>query len=184
MMLFLPINTESEMIPVWVTLYIAGGFVLGIVAKSLFDRTPIHDQGFSINRFSTPEVLETVAQALKGSGNASARPQLRLDSAEVRRIILPGGKIMNWTSESLQEKLDIDNAHAFVVRKPISAAYGVASRLRRAGLVATVIEDFDKSVNQGAMTMVVIEGERTGLIFRRHVTRMGGPRPRRYRSRG
>ncbi len=174
---------ESKVTPVWI-MWMAGGILVGIIIKSIYNRTPLHDPGFSINRFSTAETLEKVAQALDGAGFGSARPRLRLDSAQVRRIIFPGGKIMNWTDDSLQQRLAVDNAHAFVVRDPRRAANVVASRLNSAGLVARVIPDFDESVRPGTMMMVVIEGERTGLIFRRDVKRMGGPMPTRYRSRG
>jgi hypothetical protein len=160
--------------------WVGAGIVLGVLLKSLYNRTPLHDQGFSINRFSSPETLETVARVLHSSGIASVRPQMRLDSAEVRRIIFPGGKIMNWTADELSQRLGVDNAHAFVVRNPDEAARLVTARLNRAGLHARVIPDFDKSVRPGTMHMVVIEGESTGLIFRRDVKRMGGPRPKRY----
>lgn len=167
------------MIPVWVV-YIVGGVVLGIIIKSLFNRTPAHDQGFSITRFSTPEVLEQVASALDGLCTAATQPRLRLDSQHVLRVIYRGGKVMNWTDEHLQERIDVDSAHAFVVSEPRGAADAVVARLRNVGIKARVIANFDESVKPGTMMMVVIEGERTALIFRRHVVRMGGPRPVRY----
>jgi hypothetical protein len=162
-------------------LWIGIGLIIGVLLKSLYNRTPIHDSGFSINRFTTADTLERVAAALHDSGIRSARPRLRLDSQHVRRIIFPGGKIMNWTDDTLLQSLDLDQAHAFVVRNPEAASRKVVSYLQAQGVNARVIPDFDESVKAGAMTMVTIDGERTGLIFRRDVKMMGGPLPRRYK---
>jgi hypothetical protein len=167
----------------WI-LWISVGIVLGILLKSMYSRTPLHDQGFSIGRFSSQETLEKVAKALHGLNLPSARPRWRLDSDNVRRIIFPSGKIMNWTDETLQSRLGVDCAHAFVARNPQAQAQRLANRLVNAGLTARVIPDFDESVRQGTMAMVVIDGERIGIIFRRDVKQMGGPRPTRYKSRG
>lgn len=179
-MLFLLPNSESEMVDMTI-LWIVIGVIAGFLLKSLYNRTPLHDSGFSINRFTTVDTLEKVAAALHDSGIRSARPRLRLDSQHVRRIIFPGGKIMNWTDETLLQTLDLDQAHAFVVRNPTAAATKFVNHLLGLGIEANIIPDFDDSVKPGTMVMITIQGERAGLIFRRDVKMMGGPLPRRYR---
>ncbi len=157
------------------------GIVLGFIIKVVYNRTPLHDQGLSIVRFNSNVTLETVAQALYECGAPSTRPQFRLNSPGFRRILFSGGRIMSWTSPTIMERLGVDSAHAFVVKDPLAMAKKAAATLRDRGNASDVIENFDPSVKPGAMVMVTIEGERTGVIFRRHVLRLGGPKPLRYR---
>lgn len=166
----------------WI-IFLIIGIIVGILLKTAYSRTRANDIGFSVIRLSTPEVLETVAWVLKGTQVASAKPKWRLNSKKVRRIIFSAGRIFNYTRADLTAQLEVDSAHAFPVRNPAYIADNVASMLNGRYVEAHVVHDFDESVPKGKMSMVVLDGERVGLIFRRDVKRMGAKGPKRYRGR-